>query len=77
MSPVLSNDGRFKQKISMEKFTSTGMSLDKDDKSRTALMSETQQHINSLNGDLLPAYDKSTLNMNNGNIDLDQVASRR
>ena len=68
ISPVLSNDGRFKEQVSIEKFTTTGLSLDKDDKSRTALLSDTQQNMNSLNGDLNAGCDNMASNMGNKTI---------
>ena len=49
----------------MEKFTTTGLSLDKEDKSRTVLLSDTQQNINSLNGDLNAGFDNMAANMGN------------
>ena len=66
ISPVLSNDGRFKEQVSIEKFTTTGLSLDKDDKSRTVLLSDTQQNMNS--GDLNAGCDNITSNMGNRTI---------
>ena len=68
ISPILSNDGRFKEQVSIEKFTTTGLSLDKDDKSRTVLLSDTQQNMNSLNGDLNAGCDNMASNMGNKTI---------
>ena len=64
----MSNDGRFKEQVSMEKFTTTGFSLDKEDKSKTVLLSDTQQNINSLNGDLNAGCDNLATNMGNRTI---------
>ena len=42
--------------------------MDKDDKSRTALLSDTQQNMNSMNGDLNAGCDNVPFNIGNKKI---------